>query len=367
MGLMGEQLNLSGIPGHSSPHYLAGGGWATAGAIAIKESLSRGSLSGVMDVLEPMKVKELSAVLREVGFVISPGAVAKGRTAVLEAVQFDLIAATELRSDGFGLRSAREGRATRGVGMAATNEIGALSAIQGVLRAGSIKVTLAGNALPGERGSLVFVAGQAMQKSVQGFGFDGIVGKYEVPLSMGEVTDLHRVAARTVAVDSSRLALGIWAAGGKVNALHEWVPDSVQRLLLGSLSVASASAVVGAIEGGLIGRHAEEIGAHTFSRVLKEQGFDVDALTIDAQAKELDLDLVKPDTARGLYVGPVVGMDHRSVLIKYARGKAVELPFTALAQGQEKPGMGDMVKMKYRDGGLVVGMAERAGREGKGR
>ena len=145
------------------------------------------------------------------------------------------------------------------------------------------------------------------------------------------------------------------------------MPDSVQRLLHGSLSMVTASAVVNAIEGGMVGKHAAEFGEHNFARLLAEQGFNVNAATIDLQAKELGLDLVTPNTERGQYVGPVVGIDHRSALIKFARDKSIGLPFKELGDDQSRPVVGDTVRLKYKADKLVVSMAEKVQREGVGR
>lgn len=374
---MGEQLNLGGIPRYLTPHFGRDGIWATAGALAIKDSLRRGDAEGVMDVLDSMNPNEMATTLCEAGFVVSLSVADKGRDAVLEAVQSDLAEAIDLHVDGYGLNDSRASLDFTASGVAGTGEKyflanfasghEAMKMIQDVMRSDSVSVDLFGDASPGERASLVFVAGQAVQKGLQGFGFDGIAGKYVVPLSMAEVAGLHREAARAVAEESARSALGIWANGGKVNEVSEWVPDSVQRLLYGSLSVATASAVVNAIEGGMVGRHAGEMGTHGFARLLAEQGFDVKAATVDVQAKELGLTLVEPDTNRGQYVGPVVGLDHRSALIKFARDKGVGLPFKDLAQEQARPGLGDTVRMKFKAGDLTVSMAPKIGRGEMGR
>lgn len=243
----------------------------------------------------------------------------------------------------------------------------ALSAIQSVLSSDLVQITLLGDEVPDERSSLLFVAGSALQKGLQGFGFDGIPGKYVVSLSMAEVAALHKSAVREVALESARSALGVWANGGKVSHVSEWVPDSVQRLLHGSLSMVTASAVVNAIEGGMVGKHAAEFGEHSFARLLAEMGFNVKADTIDVQAKGLGLDMVSPNTDRGQYVGSVVGIDHRSALIKFARDKGIGLPFNALGDEQDRPVIGDTVRMKYKADKLVVSMAERTRHEGIGR
>lgn len=358
MGLSGKQLNLSGIPEYMIPCYRADGSWASAGALAIRESLSRGSMPGVLDVLESMDAPGMAKTLRETGFFVSQGAVEKGCEAVLASVQHDLIKATEMRVDGFGLDEGSFA-AKEWVG----DDITAVEMIQRVMRAKSVSVNLLGNAAPDKRGSLIFVAGQALQNGVQGFGFEGVPGKYEVPLSMLDVVGLHREAARSVAEESVRTALEAWSQGEKVSEVSEWVPDSVQRLLNGSLSVSAASALVNAIEGGMVGKHAREVGVHEFARLLSEQGFDVNAPTIDQQADQLGLTMTQPDRNRGIYVGPMVGQDHRAGLVKYAREKAVELPFEELAKNQSKPRLGETVKMKFEANKLAVSVVEKSGHE----
>lgn len=354
-------------PGYMTPFLGLDGVWWTAGALAIRESLSLGSFDGVMDILDAMTTIELTSVLREVGFYIPPEAIDNDRAVVLNAVMPDILDAINLKADGYELYKLRgAAKADLGTGMG-HDSFDAIDSIRTMLRSNSIEVHLLGDIPAGDRASLLFVAGQALHKGLQGFGFDGIEGKYLVPLSMAEVADLHRDAACAVAEESARAALATWANGAKINDLSELVPDSVQRLLYGSLSVSTVSAVVNAIENGLVGRHAGDIGAHTFNRLLKEQGYDVHAATVDMQARELGLVLVEPDTSRGQYVGSVVGSDHRAVLIKFARDKSIELPFKEIPNDQPRPNLGDTVRMKFKAGDLTVSMAERTGREGIGR
>ncbi len=381
---MGEQLDFSAIAGYAIPHLISDGAFANAGTLAIKESLSIGSLEGVMDVLDEMHPKAMVSALLETGFSVSPGVAEKGRDAVLESVQHDLIDAIRMRVDGFGLREARTqnalaaeatGQLFWGPSAGSTNygpvefegDHQAMMAIQDILRTDSVVVDLFGDATAGERASLLFIASQAIENGLQGFGFDGVPGKYEVPLSMAEVADLHKHATRAVAVESVKHSLGVWASGSKVGEVSEWVPDSIQRLLHGSLSASKVTAVINAVEGDLVGRHAGEMGAHVFGRLLAEQGFDVNAATVDVQARDHGLQLVNPDVSRGQYVGPVVGLDHRAALIKFSRDKAVALAFKDLAEGQSRPGMGDTVRMKFKAGELTVSMADRAVREEVGR
>jgi len=356
MAFDGVQLPLSGIPDYRVPCFGNDGNWSSAGGLAVRESLSRGSVAGVMDVLESMDAPGMASVLREAGFFVSQGAVERGCDAVLESVQHDLIAAAELRVDGYGLEGVEP------LNFAANEskvEVTAEMAIQSVLQADSLMVNMLGNAAAGERGSLLFVAGQALQHGLQGFRFEGIPGKYEVVLSMAEVSGLYGDAAQAVAVESVRVGVAAWVGGEKVRDVSEWVPNSIQRLLNGSVSLSSAEAVVEAIEGGAVGAHAREFGLHGFARSLAEQGFDVNAPTVEEQAGNLGLTMIEPDLQRGQYVGPMVGQDHRAGLIKYAREKGVELPFNALADGQARPKMGETVRMKFTKGELAVSVAER--------
>lgn len=377
---MGEQLQFANDD-YRVPCLGEDGAWGTVAARAVRDSLRRGSLDGVMDVLGPMKGADIAGVLREVGFSVSRGLEEKGRDAILESVQRDLIAAVDLRVDGFELSVDRRGRrevGSSGQGQSfAAKDVGrknrdfagpvvgfpgdarALQMIQSVMQAEGVSVELLGNSVVEERSSLLFVAGQAMQRGFQGFGFDGIPGKYQVTLSMEEMVDLHRAAAVEVAVESARVGLDDWVGKGKVSELSEWIPDSVQRLYRGSMSQVSAAAIVKAIEGGMIGKHAGEIGAHTFSRMVKEQGFDVDAPSIEVQAKGMGVEIVEPDRNRGVYVGPVVGVDHRAALVKYSRDKGVELAYEDLKPEQARPHIGDSVQMRYRNEKLSVNVTER--------
>jgi hypothetical protein len=334
-----------------------------------------------MDLLGAMDVKAVAGTLREAGFPVAVEAIARGRDVVLGRARGDLVAAADLGVDGFGLATARVLAAAKGFatkemkvvsamddpGTGFAGDRAAAAAIQAVMRSSALTVGLLGDAAPGVRGSLLMVAGQAVRAGVQGFGFEGVPGKYAVPLSMGDVLDLHRDAVESVAVESARTALGVWSAGGKVDTVSEWVPDSVQRLLHGSVSWAAAEVLVSQIESGAIARHAGNIGTHEFTRLLAAQGFDVDALTVEQQAQEQDLVLVQPNRDRGQYVGAVVGLDHRAALVKFNKDSAVELPFAELVGKQARPVMGDRVRMGFKAGVLAVGVEQRPGREGAGR
>lgn len=376
------------VPDHLMPTLGLDGSWGTAGGMALRESLKRGSVDDVMDLLQSMNAKGVSLALQEAGFSFEPALVGRGRAALFASVQSDLGAALDLRGDGFDLSRARglkiaeplkDAVAARVNISEATHQKSevfpayfegdaeAACAVQRVMRSSSISVALMGGAVPGERSSLLLVSGQALKKRTQGFSFEGVVGKYKVPLTMAGVHDLHRDAAKAVAEESVRTGLAAWSAGEKVNDLDAWVLDSTQRLLHGSVSVESAKLIMTSIETGAIGRHASHIGDHEFSRLLAEQGFNVDAPPIEKQAETLGLEITEPDRARGQYFGMVLALDHRAALIKISRTNLIELPFAELREGLSRPRMGDSVRFGYKNGVLAATVIEKIGREGAGR
>jgi len=93
----------------------------------------------------------------------------------------------------------------------------------------------------------------------------------------------------------------------------------------------------------------------------------VDTYTVKEQSEELGLALIEPNRKRGLYSGPVVGLDHRAALIKICPTKSVELPFSELDQSLEKLQIGDTVHVAFDGGKLVVRVrvSERNVREGE--
>ena len=353
--------------------------------VVLRSALMRGSDGDVMTLLKSMNAKGVADVLREVGFVVDPALIDRGRSAVFESAKSDLCDALELCVDGFGLQIARDaalavskmGGGPSFAAKGAFTEVAlefdpvnfagdaeAARVIQGIMRSSAISVSLLGDALPRERGSLLLVAGQALTKGVQGFGFDGIAGKYEVPLSMAQVHALNQDSAQAVAEESARAGLSVWAAGDKVESLNDWVLDSIQRLLHGSVSLESAQAVVQSIESGALGRHAAEIGAHQSTALFAGQGLDISALTVEEQAKGLGLVVQAPDRLRGQYFGPVMAKDHRAVMIKSSRMDLVELPYAALAVGQARPKLGDSVRLSFKNNTLTVGVVERGAQSG---
>ncbi len=363
---MNHQAKSNVIPAYSMPTF-EGGAWGTAGGLAVKESLSLGSMVGVMDVLHSMDAVGIAATLREAGFSVTPGVEERGVAAILTAVDQDLKEAIRLRVSGNELAGAGSPSFAAKVAMVSDMGVGdALQEIRAVMRAPAVVVDFVGDAAVGGRVSLAMIAGQALSKGIQGFGFEGVAGKYEVPMTMNEVSALHKFAAHDVALEKARAALGVWAGEGRVGVMDDLIPDGVQRLLRGTVSVESAAAIVDAIEGGRLGQFASEVGSHTFSRLLMDQGYDVNAPTVDAQAAALGLTMITPDIERGQYYGPVVGGDHRAALVKSSRDKAVDLPYVKLADGQEKPGLGEMVKMKFTGGELTVSLAKEVVKGGVG-
>ena len=391
------------LPDSLIPGVAADGIWRSAGGIALRDALKRGSAESMMDLIRSMDATGVAIALRETGFSVDQPTVALGRSAVFSSVKSNLSEALSLGVDGFelanmhALGSSRIVAAPNVVGVEpvaqtfAAKEVAGVGAqdmtavvlefdpgefagdadaarvIQGVLRSESVGITCLGDAPPARRGALLLVAGQGLKKGIQGFGFDGLPGKYQVAFGMSELVDLHREAAQAVAVESVGVALTEWAAGVKVNGLAEWVPDSVQRLLQGSVSLDAAHAVVQAVENGSIARHAGQIGLHDITALLNDQGLDVNAQTVGEKAEEFGWTVQEPDRMRGQYFGPVVAVDHRASLVKYTRMDVLELPFTALASGQTRPKMGDVVRMDFKNGELTVNIASRPGREGAAR
>lgn len=372
---MSEARYLGARPNYMSPTVGAGGVWASAGAHALRGELQRKSARGVMDLLRSMDAQGMGQVLREVGFKVDEHLIAQGRAAVFEGVKDDLQAALEQGVDGTGLRKTEVGtkyaatmqRAERPVqphvaaGADFAGDRQAAEMIQAVLLAPVVRVApLGGEPFP-QRASLQMVAAQALQKGVLGFGFDGLPGKYAVPAPMADVVELHRQAAIEVAAQSTRAGLVAWASGAKVTGLSEWVPDSVQRLLHGSVSQEAAEIVVGGLTNGSVARHAQEYGIHGIAGLLASKGLDLDAPTVGEQAQEQGLQIKEPDRERGQYFGTVVARDHRACLIKVNRNDAIELSFQGLSG--ERPQVGDLMRLGYKTGELTVSKAPRQGRD----
>ena len=358
---------------------------APPGAV-MSESLKRGSVDAVMQLIKSLDARGVATALGDAGFSVSPSAVSLGRAAVFSSVKDDLNEALSLRVNGFGLRHARG--LANAVELAASpfaakvgvsgdspalsaedfkGDVDAARVIQSVLRAKAVAVDLMGDALPNDRGSLQMIAAQGLKKGIQGFGFDGMSGKYEVNFGMPELLELHRCAAQAVTKQTVLSNLGVWAAGGKVKELDDWVPDSIQRLLHGSVTLESAQAVVQAVENGSVDRHSAQIGVHGCTSLLAGQGLDVNAKTLAQSAIESGWVLQVPDRIRGQYFGQLVATDHRAGLVKYTRVDVIELPFNELGETQSLPKIGDMVRIDFKQGALTMNVIPRHGHEKSGR
>jgi hypothetical protein len=358
----------------------------SSGGSILRKSLKGGSAEAVMQLIKSMDARGVAAALRDAGFLVDQSIVERGRAAVFSSVKSDLNEALSLLVDGFGLRhlraqvaadvlpeptfAAKDNASEVALGFTPEEFGGDMDAarmIQKTFRFNSVAIDLLGDALPSSRGALLMIAAQGLKNGIQGFGFDGVAGKYQVSLGMAELVDLHRDAAQAVAIQTARAGLGVWAAGGRVKELDGWVPDSVQRLLHGSVSLESAQAVVQAIEDGSVLGHAGQIGTHEFTALLAAQGLDVNAKTVAQMASESGWVVQALDRMRGHYFGPVVAVDHRAGLVKHTRVDVIELPFTELAEGQNRPNTGDMVRLDFKQGTLTMNVLNRPGREGIGR
>jgi len=376
---MSEVRQVAGRPSYLSPTKGPDGAWASAGAHALRAALRAKSPQGVMGLLKGMDAIGMASVLRETGFSVLGAPVSRGRDAVFAQAKPALQAALRRGVDGWTLNGGeRQARApSTAVGQRASqpgqvaarspqqlppmsNGLVAEEIIQQILKAPVVRIVPLGDQPFQARASLQMIAAQALQKGVMGFGFDGIAGKFDVPASMSEVVELHRDAAGAFAVQSARSSLHEWASGAKLTSLSEWVPDSVQRLLHGSVSLRAAEVVVSGITSGSVGRHAGDIGTTGIAELLAAKGLDISAPTIEQRASEMNLQLKSPDRDRGQYFGEVVARDHRASLIKVNRNEALELPHSAV--GGERPSVGEQLRVNFKAGALAVSKAARIGR-----
>lgn len=352
-----------------------------AGAsLALRHALHKGSMPDVMGLFNKLRAEELNQTLVDNGFSVDPSLVAKGRSAVFTGVKSDLGAALVLRTDGFGLQSNRslgsqhvvvskndfaaKEKATGGFAFDSsdfTGEVDAARVIQRVMRSSAIEVELLGDAHPRERQSLLMVAGQGLTKGIQGFGFDGISGKYAVPLTFAQVHSLNQDGAKAVAVESVRSSLDGWSKGQSQNNLHDYVLDSVQKMLQGAASVDAAEVVIASLKNGEIERHAGEVGEHQSATLFAKQGLDVKAPSIEDQVKTLGLNVIAPDLKRGQYFGPVVATDHRAMMLKVSRSDLLELPLSSITSDLGKPRLGDSIRVGFKNGVQSVKIMSRHG------
>ena len=373
-----ETLVISEIPEHSMPVVAADGSIDSAGAAALRHSLKQGSAVGVSDLLKSMDGRGMVHALGGAGFALPVAVVPPTWDDVLQNARADLLESLSFKTDGFGLGNLRIQLASpprmppqvderprvpvQGRSSSAARD--AASAIQMIMRSSHVTVSLGGAAPATERSSLQFVAGQALEKGVQGFGFDGLPGKYQVDLSMHEVAELHAAAAVAVAKESVRTGLAQWAAGQKVSNISPLVPDGIQQRLAGSVSLAAAQGVVAAVQSGGLDRRAAEAGGLIFASLLSAQGLDLNAKTVVEQAEQLQLGIRDLDREKGRYFGVVVAEDHKALLVKVTRKDAVALPLSDVGKGQDKPKIDDAVAIAFSAGLARVSVAKQVGRAG---
>lgn len=97
-------------------------------------------------------------------------------------------------------------------------------------------------------------------------------------------------------------------------------------------------------------------------QAIAARNLEVDTVTFDAEIKQFGWLKKEPNRQLGNYFGQVVALNHHACLIKWNATEVIELPFSALAEGQSKPIFGDSVRMVFKDDVLVVSPAERFGR-----
>lgn len=350
-----DAQNLAQKPRYRSVAVVADGVWGSAGGHALRASIHARSPRAVTDLLKSMEAHSMAAVLREVGFRVDNKLIIQGREAIYKSVKVELQAALEAGGVGVERRSRQsDGPASASAQheSASPKKSTALQMIQKVLSAARVHVATPGDTPLHQRSSLQMIAGQALKKGVLGFGFDGIPGKFMLPGSMSDVVELHRHAVSEIAMESTKVGLKEWVAGGSVKGLSEWVPDSVQRLLHGSVSIDAAQIVVSGLSTGSIARHAQEFGFGGITNLLAAQGLDAKAPTVSEQAQDMGLTIKTVNKERGQYFGIVVAQDHRASLVKVNTKEVVELPIEGA--GGFKPKIGESVRIGFKAGVLSV-------------
>lgn len=332
---------------------LKDGTWGKAEALIFARHLKRGDLSEALEVLGALSNDGARAVLCQAGF--TPQATG-GRRAMLESVQDDLMRAAQLKMTGVELRAAA-GVAGPSVGrdrvfpgaVAAPSFSRALKALQQVLSAPVVEVGVAGPGDLGSRQSLQFVGAQAIERGVSGFAIEGITGKFRLPdsVDLAGLRSLYEAAGGAMAEAEVRAAMPGWANGKGAVRLSDLVPDATAKVLRGSPSVPGAETLRSALADGSVREFGGVQGVRLAGQVLAQQGVQIDALPVEQVAINGGLRLIKPDTRRGQYVGPVVAQDHRASVLKTSREGALLLPHKELPAGIGKPNKGDLVVVKF--------------------
>lgn len=353
---MSEAKPLAQQPAYLSVTKSGDGVWSSAGALALRTALQEKSPKSVMDLLQPMDAKGMAQVFREVGFKVESNTISKGRNAVFESVKPALQQALRTpakRIERVDEQTSAPANLQKKSAKAYRQQAqGPMAIVERVLRSPNVIVSTFGDVPMSHRGALQMVAAQALEKGIVGFGFDGIPGKYMVDAPMADVVELHKEAARNVATLSAKSALHDWSRAQKGAVIHDLVPDSIQRLLQGGLSLDAAQVIAQAIDSGSIANHAQEISEMSISNLLAAQGLDVDAPTIQVQADELGLSFKEVDQERGMYFGMVVAQDHRASLVKVNKNEVIELTHKQSPLGKVR--VGEQLRIEYKAGELNV-------------
>lgn len=336
----------------TAPSMGADGVVTSAARLALADAIKSRSGSTVTELLRAMDLSTMVEALEGNGFRVPSDAKSAGRAAVYGAVRGELQGAVQRGLDGFAMQSERLSRPR-----AERPEVEPLQAVQVFFKgAASVGVELLGDAPLSQRPAMLMIAGQAQEAGILGFAFDGVAGKYELPSTLADVVALHRSAAVSVGVESSRAAFENWAQGNSVGPLGDLVPDSVQRLLQGSVTLASAQSIGAAIRDGAIAAHADFLGEGRVEGMLREQGIDPEAPTVGQVAGDLGLMLKEANRERGQYWGTVVGTDHRAFLVKVTRSEAIAVPF---ADAAVRPQLGDTFRLRFDQGRVSISSADR--------
>jgi hypothetical protein len=325
-----------------------------------------------MRILSELDAPSMVQVLAETGFR-TPGA-GSSREEVFRAVRPALEQALREGRDGWAVGSVGPSQAPRqsappaapvmqAASRPGTHSGAARETIASVFRSAEVAVAPLGGAPLEMRGSLQMIAAQGLQHETVAFGFDDIPGRFNLPATLHDVARLHEAAAAAAAIESTRANLVAWASGERVGVreMSEWIPDSVQRLLQGSVSVEAAELLVGSVRNGAIEKHARNLGGSMVGELLASQGVDLTAPTVAQQAERLELRVKVPDLQRGQYFGDVVAIDHRASMVRVSREECVELPHKALGL-ERRPQLGDQLHLSYKAGALSVNWASRLGR-----
>lgn len=357
----------------------ADGKWLAAESLALRQSLVHGNFADAMLLLKSSTISVIGVILSENGFGSPTGMVEDDRENLLSEIQYDINEACAHGVDGFGLNDIRQRRNVEYVSMSNRDlhefaetgihdeldntfkHIGfitdrhAAQEVQKVLKHQSVEVIQLGRAPIEDRSILLYIAAQGLDKKINGFGFESIEGKFKLAnATLDDVINLHVKAAEQVSEESVRFALGEWVDGKKVSPIHDLVPDSVAQIFRSTLNVRSAMSAISAIQNGSVRDHAGKQGRFQYSQIMSNLGYDINAQSIEQQAKNQDLTIVEPNKRRGEYVTSIVGGDHKSYLVAFAKNQAFELPISDTKHIPGKPEIGSELRIKFKENQVSV-------------